>query len=187
MYLIFLPVFRHSQFTRVSISSLLSFSHGRTPLHHIFAPIPYHHHHLNSLLSLTYTGCDGDPPSAPSPLIASTASEDFRDATGNVTFTCPPLMATSDGRKDQVVACSETPSEYVFLPAVVLDCDGEFLCAGMEWCSLSSPFLTLFAPSLFSAYVSSLCFSLLHVSFFLPFLPPSLKYMLAKPTHYSQR
>ncbi|XP_047493512.1 uncharacterized protein LOC125042089 [Penaeus chinensis] len=71
--------------------------------------------------------CFDDPPPAPSPLMTNVTSVDFRNATGTVTYTCPDLMGTRDGRSTQVVTCSETPTEYVFLPASVEDCD---VCLG---------------------------------------------------------
>ncbi|XP_047493769.1 complement factor H-like [Penaeus chinensis] len=71
--------------------------------------------------------CYGEPPPAPSPHMTNVTSVDFRNATGTVTYTCPDLMGTRDGRSEQVVTCSETPTEYVFLPASVEDCD---VCLG---------------------------------------------------------
>ncbi|XP_037786475.1 uncharacterized protein LOC119582333 [Penaeus monodon] len=59
--------------------------------------------------------------------MTNVTSVDFRNATGTVTYTCPDLMGTRDGRSDQVVTCSETPTEYAFLPASVEDCD---VCLG---------------------------------------------------------
>ncbi|XP_042858529.1 uncharacterized protein LOC122244631, partial [Penaeus japonicus] len=78
-------------------------------------------------LSTNFQYCFADPPPAPSPLISNTTSADFRNASGTVTYTCPDLMATRDGRSEQVVTCSETPTEYVFLPVSVDDCD---VCLG---------------------------------------------------------
>ncbi|XP_069991803.1 uncharacterized protein [Penaeus vannamei] len=71
--------------------------------------------------------CFDDPPPAPSPLITIATSVNFRNASGTVTFTCPDLMGMRDGRSDQVVTCSEMPTEYVFLPTSVEDCD---VCLG---------------------------------------------------------
>ncbi|XP_071523098.1 LOW QUALITY PROTEIN: uncharacterized protein [Panulirus ornatus] len=67
--------------------------------------------------------CMGDLPTAPSSLITTNSSSDFRYLNGTANFTCPDSMGTETLVTVQTITCSHENDTYSFLPSPVAPCN----------------------------------------------------------------